>query len=518
MKGPGLVERAENRLSAMSIKNKLFFLIAAVLVFNMLFILLFGNIFMRSYYVSSKKEDLLDYAKILLSQQDITAFRSAAAEAESRNIAINLVHWDGLDPEVLYETTRQVGQLSVEEWYREALRTGILSVLNQNPGKGVIRDTNSHALELYALMGDDTYLFMSTPTANIYESSQLAVNFMLYASAVTLILAMIAAYFMSTRITRPIRQIDVVAQNIADLDFSKRCEVTSKDELGKLAHNINTMAQRLQESIEYLQQRNELLMRDLKREEETNRLRREFIANVSHDFKTPLALITAYAEAVQDTAAQEEENQKAGESIREQCEIITEQAGKMSMLITQLLNLSQLESGMIELDETIFCINEAVFQVLHQCRILMENRGITCDFQYDDEFIVQGDYNRILQVITNLVENAIKYSEDHSQMRITIDTRPSEDPSSPSHVRVRVFNRCPPIENEVLEHLFDSFYKRDKSRGLESKSYGLGLAIVKSIIELHKTAYGVRNVEDGVEFWFELICPDTAENEPSDDE
>ena len=207
------------------------------------------------------------------------------------------------------------------------------------------------------------------------------------------------------------------------------------------------MADRLESYIGLLQQRNELLQKDLQRDEETNRLRREFIANVSHDFKTPLSLISAYAETLREDDG---ENSQAVQY----CDIIVEQVGRMNAMVNQLLNLSRLESKIVTLRRTFFSINDLIYSVLTDCRILMEKNGIHCQPLLTKELYVEGDYQLITNVITNLVENAIKYADNEKILRIHLEERNKL-------VRIWVFDTCDPVPEEVLQHLFDSFYKAD---------------------------------------------------------
>ena len=335
-----------------------------------------------------------------------------------------------------------------------------------------------------------SYIVLNSPKEYISIVANTAERFVMYVSIITLLIAVIAVVIISDKITKPIVNINKVANKISNLDFSETCEVSGKDEIGDLGNSINEMSTKLQDSIDYLKQRAVMLRNDLEKQESSNKTKKEFIASVSHDFKTPLSLITAYSELLV-------EKYKDDEDTKSQLMIISEQAMKMNLMVNQLLTLSQLESGTEKIDDSIFCLNEAVESVLKDIRIMIEQAEIKLTFKYQDDYIVKGDYNKITHVITNLLENAIKYCDEKKIVNINIKEIDNK-------IRTSIYNTHPGISEQALPNLFNSFYKEDKSRGGNSKSYGLGLSIVKAVMEMHNGKYGVYNSNAGVVFWFEL--------------
>jgi signal transduction histidine kinase len=335
-----------------------------------------------------------------------------------------------------------------------------------------------------------SYIILSSPKEYIETTANTAERFVLYISLVTLLIAIIAVVIISEKITKPIVNINKVANKISNLDFSESCGVSGKDEISDLGKSINEMSIKLQDSIDYLKQRAHMLKIDLEKQENSNKSKKEFIASVSHDFKTPLSLIMAYSELLMDKHQEDEET-------KSQLLIITDQAVKMNLMVNQLLTLSQLESGTAKIEETIFCLNEAMESVINDLHIMIEQKKIHLTFKYQDDYIVRGDYNKIAHVITNLLENAIKYCDDKNIINVNINEIDGK-------VRTSIYNTHPGLSEQSLPNLFNSFYKEDKSRGGNSKSYGLGLSIVKAIMEMHNGNYGVYNSNAGVVFWFEL--------------
>ena len=347
----------------------------------------------------------------------------------------------------------------------------------------------NNSLQLYSKIKDGVYLFLETPQEFIAQTAALAVQYTLYISLITLGLAVIILAFVSKQITKPISNIENVANKIANMDFTDHCQVESNDELGQLGSSINRMSETLQENIKRLTMMNAMLREDLQREEQTNKIRREFIANVSHDFKTPLSLIVAYSEAMRDQEQTKEELDK-------QCDIIIAESNKMDGLVNQLLKLSQLENKMVNLQESMLDLTGSIEEVVYQHQILLKAKNITVEFKDREERIAYGDYSKIQQVLGNLFENAIKYTSEGGTIKIWV--------TKDKKYKVHMFNKTKDASSIDPNQLFISFYKRDQSRSLEDKSYGLGLAIVKAIVELHGNECGAYTEDDGIVFWFDI--------------
>jgi len=232
------------------------------------------------------------------------------------------------------------------------------------------------------------------------------------------------------------------------------------------------------------------LKEDLIRQEKTDKMTKQFIANVSHDFKTPLTLIMSYSEALIDMDDIDEPTKE------EYLNIIINEGKKMSEFVQELLKLSQLEGGIIKLEKTNFGINEIIDNTMNKNSIIAKEKNIAVEKHTSDNSIVFADYFKIEQVFQNLYENAIKYCEPGGVVRVSTTVENQ-------NCRVCVFNTGKQISDDDIENIFISFYRADKSRK-NMGSYGLGLAIVRAIMEMHKENFGVRNAENGVEFWFEL--------------
>ncbi|MFA5154030.1 MAG: HAMP domain-containing sensor histidine kinase [Clostridia bacterium] len=481
---------------------------------------MFSNIVFERFYINVKHNELKKYAEQLNSHfedNDISLtyneydLINTFDEMERNNIDIIWFAYDQTaNHAVIGYATKITGRdmlsdpsdtQQVEEYIETLINTGELNSLTNiydYKTSDVSVDIPSINLITYVYESNDelsgnvfrSYIILSSPKEFIETTANTAKRFVLYVSLVTLLIAVIAVVIISEKITKPIVNINKVANKISNLDFTESCKVSGKDEISDLGKSINEMSIKLQDSIDYLEQRAQLLTMDLKKQETSNKTEKEFIASVSHDFKTPLSLIMAYSELLMDKYKEDEE-------AKSQLLIITDQAIKMNLMVNQLLTLSQLESGTARIENTIFCLNEAVESVMNDLSIMIEQGNIHLTFNYQDDYIVEGDYNLITHVITNLLENAIKYTDDKKIINININEIDGK-------IRTSIYNTHQGISDQSIPNLFNSFYKEDKSRGGNSKSYGLGLSIVKAIMEMHNCSYGAYNSNAGVVFWFEL--------------
>ena len=504
-------ERPKRRLN---VSSKLFLALFLVLTLNLIVVSTFGSVMTQSFYRSSKKKELHAYAAAIYSVPD-DALLNVIYEAEQHNIDVlifkkSLVEEEGEMYSALYYTH---GQSTTEtKWYdfqnriSSAVQNGVLDICDRQAEylqTEEASDAGKGWLRLFRSLDSNVYLMLETPLVSIEVAAEYASRIITLLSAAMLVIGGITASIVSRRVTRPLREIENVARRLTVMDFSHRCDVRSGDEIGMLAESVNHMADQLKENIGLLTQRNELLQRDLEREEVTNRQRRDFIASVSHDFKTPLSLIQGYAETMEEEGVSESQNRY--------CQIIIEQAGRMNGMVNHLLSLSRLESGMVTLKPTVFALEDIFFSVLTNLRILMEKRGVRVEPIPSGEWFVNADYAQAEQIVTNLLENAVKYAGTPPDIRIGFARQGDR-------IRASVFNTSDPIPEEKIVHLFEGFYRADQARQLSSNSYGLGLAIVKAAVELHGCGCGVENVPEGVRFWFELPAAELPENDDCEDE
>lgn len=302
---------------------------------------------------------------------------------------------------------------------------------------------------------------------------------------VAIILAM--DHYLKCFITKPLLRINEVTNKIANLDFSEMCNVLSKDEYGELSGNINKMSVNLQKALHELEATNLQLEKDINQKERLLAERKELVDNLSHEMKTPIGIIRAYAEGMEninDFAIKEKYTK-----------VIIEETERMSKLISTLIDLSSLESGAYTLHKERFEFVEFVETIAG--RLLLDFPNCNYIFQYDlpeNKIYIETDKRRMEQVVENLLLNARKNVKPGGVLKLTVKEEKQE-------VVFRIFNQGKCIPESVMEKIWDKFYRTTET---EYEGTGLGLAIVSQILNMQDYEYGVENKEDGVEFYFHL--------------
>ena len=263
-------------------------------------------------------------------------------------------------------------------------------------------------------------------------------------------------------------------------------------EIGILGESMNYMSSRLEQNIAQLKSANLELQRDIDKKVKIDQMRTEFLSNVSHELKTPIALIQGYAEGLKEGITDDPE------SMDFYCSVIMDEANKMNMMVKKLLTLNQIEFGDEELVMERFDIIELVSSVVNANELRAGQKGIKIIFNQADEHIdVWSDEYKIEEVITNYISNAINHCD--FEKRIEVNVKKNGD-----NIRVSVFNTGKNIPEEDINNIWGKFYKVDKARTREYGGNGIGLSIVKAIMDSYGKEYGVRNLDNGVEFWFDL--------------
>ena len=332
---------------------------------------------------------------------------------------------------------------------------------------------------------------MSMPVASIRESVDLSNQFMTYVGVAALVVGSVVMYITTKKVTSPIQSLSALSERMSELDFDARYQGTSQDEIGILGNSMNTLSEKLKETIRELQQANEELQKDIEEKIRIDEARKDFIANVSHELKTPIALIQGYAEGLTEGMAEDEDSRNY------YCEVIMDEANKMNKMVKQLLTLTALEFGndMPVLER--FDIVALIKGILSSANILLQQHEARVEFDSSQSIFVTADEFKIEEVVTNYLNNALNHLEGEKRIQIRVEEQERE-------VRVTVFNTGNHIPQEDLGNLWTKFYKVDKARTRAYGGSGIGLSIVKAIMDSHHKECGVANVEGGVEFWFTL--------------
>lgn len=352
-------------------------------------------------------------------------------------------------------------------------------------------DNQMEYMAMWGNLGNDNFFMLRTSMDGVRTSVKIANIFMMIVSFGVFAVACIVIYYVAKRISDPIIELAGISEKMANLDFDTKYTGDSNNEIAILGHNFNEMSVKLEQTIGSLKTANMELQKDVQNRERIDEMRKDFMTNVSHELKTPIALIQGYAEGLQEGIIDDPESRDY------YCEVIIDETRKMNHLVQQLMSLSQLESGGDINDMERFDITGLVNNCIESEKILAEQDEIKVFFEKNNPIYVWADEFKVEQVFRNYFSNAIHHCAGDKEVHVKIVQE--EDIA-----RISVFNTGNPIPEDAVEHLWDKFYKVDKARTREYGGSGIGLSIVKAIMDSHHQKYGVTNYENGVEFWFEL--------------
>jgi len=351
---------------------------------------------------------------------------------------------------------------------------------------------NTSFIEGFGYCSDNqTMVIMSTPVASLKESVSISNRFLIYMAIIGFIITVILTFIIAKMITYPILELAEISNKMGKLDFTAKYIGNRSDEIQTLGLNMNYMSDRLKKAIDELQEANELLKEDIKRKEAIDEMRKDFIANVSHELKTPIALIQGYAEGLNEGLCEDEESRKY------YTDVILDESEKMNKMVKQLLTLSSLESGNSILHKENFNLTSLIESVLGSISILIGEKNVNIEFDSDKEIFLNADEFKIEEVVTNYISNSIHHVSDSGEIKINV----SDDGEN---ITFSVYNTGNPIPEKDLNNIWEKFFKVDKAHSRAYGGSGIGLSIVKAIVEAHNGTVAVRNILDGVEFSFKI--------------
>lgn len=451
--------------------------------------------FLPRYYLLKKAEILECSWDMINTDKDVTIESSVKLIHFCINNNLNMVGTDAnLNINWFYAADEEKLQASL--FGHAILGDTLKSDIIKNTGQYQIqrsRDPNQNLnyLELWGKMDNGGYFLVRTPLQSIQDASQISNQFYFNTGLAVLIAGGIAIWFITKRIVKPIQELTAISQQMADLDFDARYESGGEDEIGELGNNFNKMSCKLEETITELKKANVELQKDIEKKTQIDEMRKEFLSNVTHELKTPIALIQGYAEGLKDCVNDDPESREY------YCDVIIDESGKMNQMVKKLLNLNQLESGNDQVSMERFDLAELIRGVLQSSHILIEQKEAKVIFQPKGSVNVWGDEFKIEEVFTNYLTNALNHLNGEKTIEITCEEKEGI-------VKTTVFNTGEPIPEEDLDKVWIKFYKVDKARTREYGGSGIGLSIVKAIMDSMHQECGATNYENGVAFWFTL--------------
>ncbi|MBQ9593731.1 MAG: HAMP domain-containing histidine kinase [Lachnospiraceae bacterium] len=353
------------------------------------------------------------------------------------------------------------------------------------------RRTESQFLELFGALDDDTMVLVRCNYESVQETVMVFNRLLAEIGIVAMIVSALITYFITMGVTKPVRRLTEIAEKMSDLDFDVKYTGDTGTEVDRLGHSINVLSERLEETISELKGANNELRRDIERRTQMDSMRTEFLSNVSHELKTPIALIQGYAEGLKDNISSDEESREF------YCDVIIDESGKMNEMVKKLITLNEMEFGQSQIEFARFDITALIRSILNAKKLLLRQKDAHVVFEPAEPVMVWADEFMVEEVFTNYLTNAVNHLDGERRIEIQVEQRQNL-------VRVSVSNTGEQIPEEEQEKIWDKFYKVDKARTREYGGSGIGLSIVRAVMDGLHQDYGVYNREDGVTFWFEL--------------
>ena len=494
------MKNVKTKTNFKSVRFKLFFTMCIVIAVIVLCLIAINNVVLESFYLYSKTKTVRDVYNKINSYYNSNN-NSSYIEEELRRIAFN----NNFD--IFIETDENIIVFSTNKDLYSTI--DLITNINRNTDKIDIIysddkiqiskvDDKKNNINYILLAGnlDNGYnLYISIPALPIEESVHISNQALILIGIIILLVSGIIASYISKKFTEPIVQLNDIANKMARLDFSKKFRTAdTDDEINELGKNINTMSDKLEITIKQLRDNNIELEKDIEEKSKIDEMRKQFISDVSHELKTPIALIQGYAEGLIENVNDDEESRKF------YAEVILDESNKMDALVKQLLELMKLEYGKRDFNNDNFDVVELINEVIRKCKVMIDEKKINIKFEIKEPIMVYADEFYIEQVVTNYFTNAIKHAMDvdgNKEIEIKVEKKENK-------VRVSVFNTGENIPEEHIQKIWGRFYKEDTSRNRANGGTGIGLALVKAIMNNYQNDYGVINKENGVEFYFEL--------------
>ena len=471
------------------------------------FTFLFQTIFFEEFYLSRKTESLiLDVKRIksLYSYQnfDAQAFKSAMKNFEEKNnsrVAIFSINDNDLKYLSYFDNNNLADMKSLTNFCSELLSNTELieDVLHNNKVQSTIfQNKISHYKQIgivspISMQNENDSILVSVSSIQpIKEASTVIRSFYLYLLIGFLILAIFLSQIYSRLISKPLINLNNIAKKMSNFDFGIKCEVKSDDEIGNLANTLNFLSSNLENALQTLQEKNAQLELEIEKERNLENMRKDFVSSVSHDLRTPLGIISGYAEGLRDGIV-------SGENKNLYLNTIIDETNKMNLLITNMLDLSKLESETMGLHLESFNIVRLIRGMVKKLSLDFENNNLHIKFDLPSYAYVEGDIMTLERVVQNLLSNTIKYTPNGNDIFISVK-------EETNNYLISIENKGVTIPENELDNVFAKFYKLDKSGDRTKNSYGLGLATVQRILSLHKSTFSLSNTQDGVLFKFTL--------------
>ena len=500
------------KLKPHSIRFKFFSAISLVALMFIGILLLLNLFFYQDYFMMTRKSslcdafdtvcgsydgDMDDIVTLLDSYESRSAIRLAVAMDDGTVLTSSFLHDrdDHAAPDFEFGMNEQqfrsiavlASVMQNEDWSSLAEHQYRFANIS-------LRDNDQYLCLIGSLDKDEgRYLIAYMPFAFIEQNSSLNLVFLLIAGGCALLICLGIAFFFSREFTRPLVSMAALADRMSELDFSTQYTGKGRresDEVEQLGQSLNRLSAYLEQAIGELKESNDQLAQEVREKERIDNMRREFIVNVSHELKTPIALIQGYAEGLTAGVADDPEDRKF------YCDTIADEAGHMNRLVMQLLSLSKLELGAEQTFYEEIDLHEMCRDAVQKTAVLCESKNLSVDCA-DTHITVRTDSGLLEQVLMNYLSNAIRYTAEGGSIVISAVR-------NGGRTRLTVFNAGEGLPEDELPKIWEKFYRTDRARTREACGTGIGLSLVRAIADTLHGDCGAENVPGGIAFWFDI--------------
>ena len=479
-----------------SIRFRLFGTLCLSIVLIIFCLIIINNVVLETFYIYSKTNTAINIADNINSYYNgilLYNINDKLKEQERTNNIDILIFDDEF--EVKYCTNKEiiesVNKLESLHGFRNSIIYSKDNVLVQD-----IKESQSNQyLMLKANLDNGYIIYIKIQVEPIKETVKISNNLLLIIGVLMIIIAAVIASVIANKYTKPIMQLSNITKRMANLDFSQRYRISdAEDEINMLGRNINEMADKLELTIGKLRSNNTILEQNIEQKSKIDEMRTQFISDVSHELKTPIALIQGYAEGLIENINDDEGSRKF------YAEVILDESNKMDEMVKRLLELMKLEYQERKFNDSDFDLTEVIKEELRRNTVILKEKNIKVEFDENKKIPVYADQEYIEQVVNNYLTNSIKHAEEkNGEKKIIIRTENKID-----KVRLFVYNTGENIPKEYINKIWGRFFKVDSSRNRNQGGTGIGLALVKAIMNNYNNDYGVINHENGVEFYCDI--------------
>lgn len=457
----------------MKIRWKIFFIMLSMVIMIICGFAITNTVYLEKFYITTKKDRLVQIGRVISDPNYIVDFRNLEVQ---NNAEISIKKFEKLER---YLYRKLLTEDEIDEIKRFIKQDEpIFKTVNYDDYRGKV-------LVLFMSYKNDRFIEIITPLSLIQEGLEVSVQYHLQIIILAFIIGSTMAFIFSKAMVAPILELKEITQKISKLDFSRKFEEVRKDEIGELGEAINFMGETLERNIDEINRANLKLKEDIEKEKKLDKLRKEFVACVSHELKTPIAIIQGYAQGLQENIATEEDRNFY-------CEVIIEESYKMDSLVRELLLISQIEAGYFKMQMEEVNIYDVIKDFIDK----YSTKNMKIEYVGEKDNIVICDEKYIDRVLDNLIVNAIKYSTGNEAIEIKVE-------KETDRCKIIVKNKSENLKEKDLDTIWNPFVRLDSAIGKDG--HGLGLAIVAGILENHKSDYGVYISENNyINFWFDL--------------